>query len=248
MGTLPYFIKSLSLSPFTSTFYRLSTGLLFTSTFMLVLRIKPEFNRKLLLLALTNTGFIFLYISAITYLSAATAALLLYMAPVYVTAYTIVHERVEKKSILSLILGLIGLYLLLLPEKVSVGVISGFISGFLYAIAFILMNRLGKIHNPVQITFSNLLIGSIIMLPFFDLRFERPELILGLGLVPTAIPFAILCYGMSRIKVEKGSIIALVEPLTAGLIGYLFFSELLMGVQFVGGVLILAAVFLAVVE
>uniref|UniRef100_A0A7C3UBV9 Permease n=1 Tax=Geoglobus ahangari TaxID=113653 RepID=A0A7C3UBV9_9EURY len=246
MGTLPYFVKSLQLSPLTTTFYRLSVGLVFLSIFMLIFRQKPRVGRDLLILGVANTSVIFLYITAITHLSAATAALLLYMAPVYVLIYAILTGDVRIRSVFSLLIGILGLYLLLSPEKeINVGILAGLASGVIYAVVFIMLNRLGKKYTPVQITFSNLLIGTLILLPFF--RYENANLlhILGLGLIPTAIPFILLSYGMGRVKVEKGPIIALSEPVTAGIVGYVAFNEILTGIQMIGAVMILVSVVLS---
>ncbi len=243
MGTLPYFIKSMLLSPLNATFYRLSVGFLFVSFFMLIFNQKPKFGKELIFLGIANTSVIFLYITAITYLSAATAALLLYMAPIYVLIYAIIKGRISKRILFSLASGILGLYLLLSPEnKINVGVIAGIASGITYAIVFILLNRLGKEFSAIQITFSNLLIGTLILLPFF--RFEQSDftLILGLGLIPTAIPFILLSYGMGNVKVEKGPIIALAEPVTAGLIGFVVFKEVMKTLQLLGAVMILIAI------
>ncbi|AKG91492.1 putative permease, DMT superfamily [Geoglobus ahangari] len=249
MGTLPYFIKSLQLSPFSATFYRVSVGLMFVALFMLIRRERPVFGKELALLGVLNTGVVFFYITAITHLSAATAALLLYMAPVYVMVFAMVKGGVTRTSILSLVLGITGLYLLLSPEKeLNVGIISGFISGLVYAGAFIMLNRLGKVYSPIQITFSNLLIGVILLAPLFRFEFGDPILTLGLGLIPTAIPFILLSYGMGRVRVEKGPVIALIEPVTAGTVGFLAFHEVLSGVQLFGALLVLCAVFLSLRE
>ncbi len=250
MGTLPYFIKSLNLSPFSATFFRFFVGLVFLSIFMVVKKEKPVFSKQLFFLGVFSTGTIFFYITAITYLTAATAALLLYMAPVYVTIFAMLKEgNVSRMSILSLILGIFGLYLLLSPEKeISLGLVSGFISGVFYAGAFIMLNKLGKIYSPMRITFSNLLVGVVLLLPFFRFEFGDLALTLGLGLIPTAIPFTLLSYGMGRVKMEKGPVIALAEPVTAGVVGFAVFNETLSTIQLVGAILVLSAVFLALYE
>ncbi len=249
MGTLPFFIKSLMLSPLLSTFYRLFFGLVFVGIFLMIRREKPVFSRQLTFLGLLNTGTVFLYITAITYLSAAMAALLLYMAPIYVMGYAIVKGKVSKKSFISLFMGISGLYLLLSPEtQINVGLSAGILSGIVYAGAFVMLNKLGKIYDPVKITFSNLLVGVFLLLPFFQLKSANPALILGLGLIPTAIPFILLAYGMARVRVEKGPVIALIEPVTAGLVGFVFFGEILSGIQLLGGIAILSGVFIALSE
>jgi len=249
MGTLPFFIKSLSLSPISATFYRMSLGLFFVGLFLILKKERPVFGLGLFMLGLFNVSEVFFYITAITYLSAAMAALLLYMAPIYVMAYAMVKGRVSKSSVVALIMGIAGLYLLLMPEaKLSIGIVSGVLSGIAYAGVFIMLNRLGNQHSPIQITFSNLSVGTALLLPFQRFEMGSIPLILGLGLIPTAIPFILLSYGMARVRVEKGPVIALIEPVTAGIVGFVAFNEMLSGVQLVGAVMILSAVFIALNE
>jgi len=249
MGTLPFFIKSLSLSPISATFYRMSLGLLFVGLFLMLKKEKPVFSLSLVLLGLFNVSEVFFYITAITYLSAAMAALLLYMAPIYVMIYAMMRGKVSKHSVMALVLGIAGLYLLLMPEsQINIGLVSGLVSGVVYAGAFVMLNRLGKIHTPIQITFSNLSVGVLLLFPFFGFESANPLLVLGLGLIPTAIPFILLSYGMARVRVEKGPVIALIEPVTAGIVGFLAFGEVLSGVQLAGAAMILSAVFIALNE
>ena len=248
MGTLPYFIKSLLLSPIDATFYRLSIGLAFLSIFMLIFNQKPKFCVELIVLGILNTIVILSYITAITYLSAATAALLLYMAPIYVLIYAILKDSFSKRIALSLSIGIFGLYLLLSPEsEINIGILAGLISGITYAIFFILLNKLGKEFTAIQITFSNLLIGTLMLLPFFKVEQPNFLFILGLGIIPTAIPFILLSYGMGRVRVEKGPIIALAEPVTAGMVGFLAFNETLSSIQIVGAIMILIAIILSLI-
>ncbi len=249
MGTLPFFIKSLSLSPISATFYRMSLGLLFVGLFLMLKKEKPVFSLSLVLLGLFNVSEVFFYITAITYLSAAMAALLLYMAPIYVMIYAMMRGKVSKHSVMALVLGIAGLYLLLMPEaKLSIGIVSGMLSGMTYAGVFIMLNRIGDHYSPIQITFSNLSVGTILLLPFQRFETGNLPLILGLGLIPTAIPFILLSYGMARVRVEKGPVIALIEPVTAGIVGFLAFGEVLSGVQLAGAAMILSAVFIALNE
>lgn len=249
MGTLPFFIKSLMVSPVTSTFYRMLFGLIFVGVFLLLKREKPVMNAGLAMLGIFNVSEVFAYITAITNLSAAMAALLLYMAPVYVMIYSLFRGQISRNSVISLATGIIGLYLLLMPEKeLNIGLISGILSGIAYAGVFIMLNQLGKSHSPIQITFSNLAVGVLILLPFFRFEPGNPAMVLGLGLIPTAIPFILLSYGMARVRVDKGPVIALIEPVTAGIVGYAVFGELLSGIQLAGAILILLAVFIALNE
>ncbi len=108
--------------------------------------------------------------------------------------------------------------------------------------------ELEKITAPIQIAFSNLAVGALLLLPLYRFEIGDIPLLIGLGLIPTAIPFTLLSYGMARVKVEKGSVIGLLEPVTAGAVGYIAFREMLTDIQLLGSVMILSAVFIALNE
>lgn len=249
MGTLPYFVKNIELQPFSITFLRVFFGLIFVSLFMLVFREKPKISKKLFLLGAVNTGVVAFYISAISMLYAAFAALLLYMAPVYISAYKLLKGEISAISLSVTFLGVSGLFLMLYPfGEVNIGVIFGFLSGLFYAFLFAYLRRLRKDYSSLQITFSNLLVGAILLAPF-SLNVRNFELIyVFLGLIPTAIPFVLLSYGMRFVKEERGAVIALIEPVVASFIGYSIFGEVLNLRQLIGAATILLASFVSTLD
>jgi drug/metabolite transporter (DMT)-like permease len=68
--------------------------------------------------------------------------------------------------------------------------------------------------------------------------------LLYLALVTTLAAQWLYISGLARLEAGRASIIATVEPVVAGLLGYLFFREVLQGPQLLGGGLVLSAVFL----
>jgi len=67
-------------------------------------------------------------------------------------------------------------------------------------------------------------------------------LLLYLGLVPTAIAYALYTNGLRTTRVTVSGVLGLLEPLTATLLGVLFFGDLLGQVSVVGAALLLVAV------
>ena len=246
MGTLPYFVKNIDLQPFSITFIRVSFGLMFVLAFMLVLREKPKLSFGLFLLGLINTGVVAFYISAISMLYAAFAALLLYMAPVYISMYKLFRGEIRATSLIVTFLGASGLFLMLYPfGDVNAGIIFGFLSGLLYALLFAYLRKLRKNYSSLQITFSNLFVGTLLLSPSFIYIKDFEPIYVLLGLIPTAIPFVLLSYGMRYVKEERGAVIALVEPVVASFIGFAVFGEVLNLRQLAGAATILLASFVS---
>ncbi len=251
MGSLPVFVRNLHYSSVEIAFFRLSLGFLFLSLFLCLMREKPELRNWKLIFAITviNTATIVLYISSIQLTKAATAALLLYMAPVYVIPLSkLVGEKINTKQLFALPLGLAGLWLMISPDRFSAGDVFGLFSGVCYAVYFLLMKKARQEMDSLHITFAYLALSSLMLLPFATPKIAIPQLpwLLGLGLVPTALAFTIFNHGIKGCGAARSSISALVEPVAAGTFGYFLLGECLSFQQTLGGLLILTAVLIAV--
>ena len=252
MGSLPVFVRNISLNPVELSFFRLFMSFLFLSLFMLLAGRKPELKDRKLIITITfiNTATIVLYIASIQLTKIATAALLLYMAPIYVVPLSkLVGEKVEAKSYVSLILGLTGLWLVISPDRFSKGCLFGLFSGMCYAVYFLLMKKARLEMDALDVTFAYLALSSVLLFPTLSLGLPSSSSlpwILGLGLIPTALAFTVFNHGIKGCGAGKSSISALIEPVSACVFGYLFFGEVLKPMQAVGGILILLAVSLLI--
>jgi len=254
MGSLAVFVRNIPADPITITFFRLSLGAIFLLPF--VRKLKLDHPKLVLSVAIVNLATILCYIASIQMVEVATSALLLYMAPIYVTLYVwLKGEGVSKSSLIALPLAILGLYLMLTPYgRISLGIAFGILSGIFYAALFIMMKKVRAFMSSIHITFLSLAISSIVLFPVTLISFgygiveifaQRYIWILGLGLIPTALAFTIFNYGIKYCKTEKAPILALVEPVSAGIFGYIVFGEVLTPKQLVGACLILLGVLLA---
>lgn len=254
MGSLAVFVRNIPANPILLTFFRLSLGAVFLLPFIRDIRIV---HPKLILgVAIVNLATILCYIASIQMIEVATSALLLYMAPIYVTLYVwLKGEGVSRSSLIALPLAIFGLYLMLTPYGcISLGIVFGILSGIFYAAVFIITKKVREFMSSIHITFLSLSISSLILLPvvlilfghkIFEIFLQRYDWILGLGLIPTALAFTVFNYGIKYCKTEKAPILALVEPVSAGIFGYVVFGEVLTLKQLVGASLILIGVILA---
>lgn len=230
MGSLAIFVRNLNFDPLTVTFFRMSFGLIYLLPLMRFVRLKILGNFKVLSVAFVSLVTVFFYIASIQLIEMAISALLLYMAPIYVIiSMLLMGERVERISILSLAIALLGLYLLLSPYySLNPGIIFGIVSGLCYAGYFILAKEARKVASSIEVTFVTLMVSTCLPLPIVSFNLnaqmvhQKLPWLLGLGLIPTALPFTLLNYGIKFCKKENAPIIALIEPVSAGIFGYFF--------------------------
>ncbi|MEM3928017.1 MAG: EamA family transporter [Archaeoglobaceae archaeon] len=245
MGTVSIFVRNTASDALIVTFLRLFFATLFLSIFGLIRKEKFAFSKTLLVLAFLNLATIFSYISAIQSIEAGVAALLLYMAPIYVTIIAYLSgETIERSTILALPLGILGLYFMLSTYvALNTGIVFGIFSGITYALVFKFSKKAREVHSAFQIAFFNVFFGSILLSPYFLIKNESFSIpwAIGLGLIPTAIPFILFAYGMKLVKLQKAPLIALIEPMFAVLVGYFYFGEVLNLKQMLGALLILVA-------
>ncbi|MCS7130580.1 MAG: DMT family transporter [Archaeoglobaceae archaeon] len=248
MGTISIFVRNTGSDPLFVAFLRLSFATVFLLPFLFLMNEKIQITKLHFALAFFNLLTIVSYINAIQQIEAGTAALLLYTAPIYVLIISILSgEKIDRTTLLSIPLGIFGLYLMLSPyPRFNLGLLSGIISGISYSFVFWLTKK-AKNYPAFHITFFNVFFGSLILLPYSIVSFSEFSLFwaLALGLIPTAIPFTLFIYGVRRVKLQKAPIIALIEPVFAILIGFLYFGEILTTTQIFGGLLVLLATTLA---
>ncbi|HID43233.1 MAG TPA: permease [Archaeoglobaceae archaeon] len=252
MGSLAVFVRNVPLHPIQIVFFRTFFGFLFLSIPVMILREKFSIARPKTVVAIiiVNLLTISSYIASIQLIEVAIAALLLYMAPIYVLpiAY-LTGERTGKTIWLALPIGISGLYLMLTPYgEFSPGIIFGLISGLCYAAMFFLMKSIREHMSSLNITFIFLGAISLIVFPsllIYPLKDVNIFWLLGLGLIPTAIAFTLFYYGLKYCKISQAPVFALVEPVSAAIFGFIFFSETLGDKQILGSILILVSVALA---
>jgi len=252
MGSLAIFVRNVPLHPVQVVFFRTLIGFIFLSIPVIASRKIPVIRnpRVLVAIILVNLVVITTYISAIQLIEMGTAALLLYMAPLYVLpAAHIMGGKVGKTAWFALPVGIAGLYLMLTPYgELSFGLGLGLVSGISYAAIFFLTKTARVGMSSLHMTFivlgtlALLTSPSIFLLPLNNVNIYW---LLGLGLFPTAIAFTLFYYGIKFCKVEQAPLFALVEPVAAAILGYTYFGEVLIGKQIIGGALILISVAIA---
>lgn len=180
------------------------------------------------------------------------AGLLLYSAPIWVFAFSLLTKKIKLnfKNVLLVSLGIISILLILGFEnlhlsKFDLGAILGLLAGFFYSFDFLWGEKLQKDYSGIELTSFVHIIGSIILAPALWLNTNLNTysyndwlfiILFGSLLV---LSFVLFMYGVKRVKAFYSSIITLLEPVFLTLIGFLLYNETPEKNVLVGGVLIL---------
>ncbi len=270
-ATMGLFYKGLmaayALSPLTIVFWRaaLAAALLF-----IALALGPRARLRLLrrdwplFLAFGGCGvaaFYAVYIPAIDLAGMGVAAVLMYTAPVWVTAFSVAFlgEPLTRWKVLALTLALVGCALVgrlyaFTGERLNwAGILAGLGAGITYGSYILFAKQTAQRHyNPWTAQAYALGLGACCLLPFQSLPeltrvFQTPGLLawlLLLGLGPTLLGGVAFNAGLQSVSASNAGIVATLEPVLALLFGWWIWGEPLAWLQIAGAGLILLAVVL----
>jgi drug/metabolite transporter (DMT)-like permease len=200
------------------------------------------------------------YFFAISKIQVAAAILLQYLSPFFVAFYSILFwkERFTGLKILALLLSFGGCYLVVggydleLLKMNRVGILVGVISSILFACYSLLGERGMHRYRPWTVLFYALLFAALSWHIFYEpFRYLKAGFtgaqwvwILYISIIGTILPFGLYFMGVNHIRSTRASITATLEPISAGVMAFLFIGEILGPLQIIGGILVIGAVVL----
>ncbi len=196
----------------------------------------------------------------------ATASVLLYTAPAFVTLFARWqwHEPITRRKIVALMAAFLGCALVVKaydPAQLAlnqVGVLVAVASGLTYA-GFTLFAKYSSGQSPWTTVTYSLVFGALFLLP---LQFVQvPELsgagltplfkngvawifVLGLCLGPTLGSYALYNAALQYVPASNASVVATIEPAVASIAGFMIFGQMLEPPQIVGAALIVGGALL----
>ena len=205
-------------------------------------------------------GVQFTYLFAISKIKVAAAILLQYLAPSFIALHSVVfmREKPSQRTLIALIGAILGCYLVVGAyniEIISMNIV-GIISGILSAITFAWYSIHGEYgmrrYNPWTVLFYALFFGAVvwnILHPPLEAFMHDYSLlqwlwILYIGVLGTLVPFGLYLEGINLIRSTRASITATLEPITAGIISYIFLNEIMETLQIIGGIIVIASIIL----
>ena len=207
-------------------------------------------------------GLNFCYNESVNHLSLSLAAVLLSLSPIFVIfiAAILFKEKITLRKISCMLLAILGCVLAsgLLENNTgmklsAIGILIGLLSAFFYALYSVVSKiAMGKGYEALTITFYSLLTLEIILLPFTDWNILKDFIVsapvnnsifmLLHSVFTSVLPYVLYTVSLSYIEAGKTSILAAGgEPISAMLLGMLFFSEVPTILSLIGLILTIVA-------
>jgi drug/metabolite transporter, DME family len=202
----------------------------------------------------------FTYLFTISKIQVAAAILLEYLAPVLIAIHAVIfaHQRLTKTLVTALVGATAGCYLVVggynldLLTMNRVGIISGLLSAVSFAAYAVYGEKLMCRYSSWTVLFYSLVCAALVWnvvqppLGFLGRSYTPIEwaCMLYIAVLGTLIPFWLYTEGINLIRSTRASITATLEPITAGLISYVFLGEVMEYLQLAGGILVVASIVL----
>jgi drug/metabolite transporter (DMT)-like permease len=268
MGVFVFYLQDIPTGPL--IFYKQLFGVIALFLFMMITgklsRIIPRKKKRfLLLLGIINTTTLFTYLVCIRYTSFSVAILMLYTAPMYVTLLSplILKESIRRNGIIALVLSIIGLLFIVDINNIAagqmigswylIGVAAGILSGFSFGSSIVVVRYVKDEYTGMTLIFWYTLIGVILLLPFAGgvpvrVFADNLSMLVLFGVVNTTMAALLFINGISQIEAQKGSILALIEPVSGIFFDYTILQTPLMANTIIGCIFILLGAYIAITE
>lgn len=208
--------------------------------------------------AVSIAAFFFVYLYAISRTTVATAAILLYTAPVFVIILSalLFREPFTRAKGIAVLLAFAGCVLVVRgydPAALRVnlpGMLAGLASGLTYAMYSIFGKTALRRYSPITTLTYALGFGAVILgavaLPLGAVRLAHPSAawasIVYLALITTLLAQWLYLAGLRHVEAGRASLVATLEPVIAAIFGFALLGEGLERWQILGGALVLSAV------
>lgn len=191
---------------------------------------------------------VMLFFAAYRHTTVAIAVLTHYLTPILValTAPFALGERLRARTYAAVAIAFAGLVLLLEPWNALHGLegaLYGAGSAVFYASNVLVNKRLSPVFSAPELMFFHGLVAIPFLLLFVGpLSVSRPDLVtLGLGaLGPGTLAGLMFVWGLRAVPASHASVLTLLEPLVAVILGAAVLNERMGGPSLLGGLAILA--------
>ena len=202
----------------------------------------------------------FTYLFAISKINVAAAILLQYLGPSFIAAHAVVfaRDRINAATIVALAGSTLGCYLVVGAYNLQILSLNlaGIVSGVFSAVAFAWYSIHGEYgmrrYDPRTVLFYAMsfaaLLWNILHPPLQSFFHPYSGLQWGwifyIGIFGTLMPFGLYLQGINLIRSTRASITATLEPITAGVVAYIFLNETMEILQIAGGLMVIGSVVL----
>jgi drug/metabolite transporter, DME family len=222
------------------------------------LRIAREDRWRCVAIGLSMAVFQAAYFTAVSMTGIAVAALIaICSAPLMIAALAaaFLGERLTARVATSLAVGTIGTALLIVGPRSGADVSARFaggaalalLAGLAYAVSVVITKAALVRTPPLSLIAVSFAAGALAFAPALAAPDALRQLAMGwlwllyLGVVTTGLAYALYTVGLRHVSASVAAVVALLEPLTATLLGVLFFGERLGIIGAAGAVLLIGA-------
>lgn len=261
IGFSAIFVKLADVPGSVSSFYRLLFAAMAIIPIWLYQGMRLPARKDMLLITIGALFFaldLFLWNTAILLTSAATATLLANNAPIWVGLISLLvfRERLGRRFWLGLMLSLLGLNVLIGLEawqslNFNRGDILSLIAGFFYALYILYTLEVRKRVDTITfMTFSVVVMTLVLLIlnialgnPFGGFTNKTWGSLAGMGLISHFGGWVAINYALGHLKGTNVSVSLLTQAVVTAILGILILGEDLSTHQIIGGLLVLAGVY-----
>jgi drug/metabolite transporter (DMT)-like permease len=200
------------------------------------------------------------YFSAVKFIPASLAALLLYLYPVFVSilSFFVNKEKISKSLYVSIFISLFGMVFVLGSPNGNYnlkGILLAFGAAIVYSIYIIVGGRITSTLSPLLTSAFISLFASISFLLFgtftnsinVNIGTSGWISILCIALISSVIAMTAFFAGIKITGPTKGSILSMVEPVVTTIFSTLLFHDQMSLLQIFGGMIVLSGAVLVVI-
>jgi drug/metabolite transporter (DMT)-like permease len=200
------------------------------------------------------------YFYAINLTTVTMAAVLFYTYPIFVTIYAslFLKEKATFSIILAMILTFSGATLVIKVYHASwldfnlLGVVSGMLSSIFFVFYFFIVKELRNRYTNWTLILYGDAIGALALTPIIFSSLSEivnyPQqlwlIIAAIAWFPSLLAYLLYSKALKHVKSSKGSILSVIEPLSAAIFSVVILKEILEPLQIVGVALALTGVIL----
>jgi len=251
------------LSPEPLALYRYVLASLALGLYAFVIRKEPlPAKRDLPFLILTGfiglTLYMLLFNAAHARITAATGAFLIGSSPIFTSLFSAIYlkERIRPKTLAGILISFFGIALICFSEKedlsLNIGVLLMLGAALLLSLNNVMLKKLSRKYNAVQITSGAIISGTCFLFCFTPALFreigqvplEIHLTILYLAVFPAAIACILWTWALSKGNTTRVASFMYVTPLLTIIIGWVWIREVPNVLSILGGLIIIAGVVL----
>jgi len=198
------------------------------------------------------------YFYALDFTTATVAAMLFYTYPAIVAVVSVLlfKEKVTKKTVLAIILTFLGASFVVKIYETSQlvvnlpGVFFGLLSSVLFVVYVVMVKRLRTDYSSWTLVFYGDGFGAIALT--FVMAFSLPEvtgfpiqlwsIIFTIAWIPSLLGYFLYSHALKYVEATKGSVVSIIEPVSAGLLSVIVLAEILEPPQLLGIILALLGI------